>query len=307
MTRLPSLAMEVTSAFYGETLDLAGRPGAPKPGWAAMPECRAVARLTSAGADGSTIRHFLTLVAALDRARDADRLWKCAADLYERDRWPFAPRELLTRGLPALAVVLRSSGVSQRHSQDSTAWHRIAESLDDPRSPTSVRAAIVEGEADATELLDAVVTKGPDGRARFPMLAGPKVSRMWVRMLAAPGGAQIRGIESIPVAVDVQVRKVTAYLGLARADGNCTDAKVRVTVQQAWQEDVRQSGAVGPAGLEGTCAAVDPAVWFVGKWGCTFCERAGRRLPIAAFCDRCSFDGRAAGAAPRAGDGAPPG
>ena len=25
-------------------------------------------------------------------------------------------------------------------------------------------------------------------------------------------------------------------------------------------------------------AALDPALWFYGKWGCTFCERAGRRL-----------------------------
>ena len=40
------------------------------------------------------------------------------------------------------------------------------------------------------------------------MLAGPKVGPMWVRMLTVPGGAEIRGIEVLPGAADVQVRKV---------------------------------------------------------------------------------------------------
>jgi hypothetical protein len=38
--------------------------------------------------------------------------------------------------------------------------------------------------------------------------------------------------------------------------------------------------AVGPEPLRGTAAALDPALWFWGKWGCSFCERAKRRVPI---------------------------
>jgi hypothetical protein len=43
-------------------------------------------------------------------------------------------------------------------------------------------------------------------------------------------------------------------------------------------------GADGPAPIAGTAGALDPALWFYGKWGCTFCERAGRAMPIHEAC-----------------------
>ena len=48
-------------------------------------------------------------------------------------------------------------------------------------------------------------------RATSPRLPGPP---MWVRMMAAPGRAVISHMETIPVAVDVQVRRVTENLGV---------------------------------------------------------------------------------------------
>jgi hypothetical protein len=107
---------------------------------------------------------------------------------------------------------------------------------------------------------------------------------MWVRMLAAPGGATIDHLDVLPVAVDVQVRKVTEYLGVTRTKGAAWDV-ARAVIQQAWREAA--GSAAGPDALDKTAAALDPALWFFGKWGCTFCERAGRRRPISQLCDRC--------------------
>ncbi len=111
---------------------------------------------------------------------------------------------------------------------------------------------------------------------------------MWVRMLAVPGSAHITSLDTLPVAVDVQVRKVTEYLGAATTAGLDLEA-VRGRIQRAWQTGVEAGTSVGPDQLHGTAAALDPALWFWGKWGCSFCERAGRRVPIAEPCRSCQF------------------
>jgi hypothetical protein len=115
---------------------------------------------------------------------------------------------------------------------------------------------------------------------------------MWVRMLAYPGGARVSSLDAVPVAVDVQVRKVTEYLGVT--DTGNTDLDIaRPLIQAAWAQDVSAEGTLGPPGLDDSAAALDPALWFWAKWGCTYCERVRRREPIAAPCKQCRFPTRA--------------
>jgi hypothetical protein len=119
---------------------------------------------------------------------------------------------------------------------------------------------------------------------------------VWVRMLANPGGAMIADLQFVPIAVDVQVRKVTEYLGLTNTRGQPI-GRIRKTIQNAWQRNIESGGAIGPpdgpSALDNTAAAVDPAVWFVGNWGCTYCERHARqKFPIAEFCRSCSLGPR---------------
>jgi hypothetical protein len=110
---------------------------------------------------------------------------------------------------------------------------------------------------------------------------------MWVRMLAAPGDARITNLDVLPVAVDVQVRKVTEYLGVTDTGGQPLEM-VRSTIQDAWRR--LAPSADGPSVLAGTGAALDPAVWFYGKWGCSACERQGRRMPIGRACTGCLYN-----------------
>ncbi len=284
------LAQEITEAFVAGALDLTARSKAPEPGWESMPEVAAADALRRRGATPAEIRLFLTFCAAMDRARDADRLWANGVRLFELEPWCFEPGEVARQPLHRLADALRSSAVSQRHSVDSAAWRLIAESLTDSLVAPVVYDAVFAGIAEAQELLDAVRASTPAGNPLFPMLAGPKVGPMWVRMLVVPGEARIAGIGSVPVAVDVQVRKVTEYLGVTATHGLALDDHVRKAIQAAWQEDVARSGAEGPEPLRDTCAALDPALWFFGKWGCSFCERAGRRIPIHDDCHGCRLE-----------------
>ena len=276
----------LTEAFLSGTLDLSKRPGAPSPGWNALPECEAAAELRARGAKDTGVRTFLTLVAALDRAREANQLWQAATQLFCRSPWVFNPPAVVGRSLGALRDELFSFDVSRRHGPDAAAWRLICEALVSPEAPAAIPTAIREGRGDAAQLAEALQATTRAGQAWFPFISGPKVSAMWIRMLAYPGDADISNLQTVPVAVDVQVRKVSEYLGISKTQGQSLET-ARGVIQAAWKEHAPR--AAGPPALQGTAAAIDPAVWFFGKWGCTHCERTGKATPISPVCDACSL------------------
>lgn len=282
------LAREITSLFTAGRLDLSGRPGAPGSGWDSLPEVVMARKLRALGATDIEVRLYITFTSALDRARDASLLWNNSAKLFGEVRWPFAPENVAAKPLDELKEVLRQYGVSQRHSPDSAGWSRIAQTLSNPAATPYARAAIYEGQGDAVDLLRDLQGH-QDGKPLLPFLRGPKVGPMWVRMLAYPGEARITSLDVLPVAVDVQVRKLTEYLGVTDTFGQNLE-NVRGLIQDAWAKDVRLNGADGPAPLKDTCAALDPALWFYAKWGCTWCERWRKKSPISPACASCQFD-----------------
>ena len=209
--------------------------------------------------------------------------------MFEQARWPFVAALVCQKTLTELREALAGSGVSQRHSIDAAAWRLISEALTSEASPIAVRQAVAGGDGDAGELLESVTARTPNGQPWFPLLSGPKISVMWIRMLAEPGRATISNLSVLPIAVDVQVRKATEYLGVTDTGGLELE-RARAVIQEAWAP--LAAAAVGPEPLRGTGAALDPALWFLGKWGCSFCERAGRKLPVSRACAGCRFPNR---------------
>jgi hypothetical protein len=282
------LSRRLTELFMAKALDLSNRAGAPPAGWEGMPEVVAVRRLREIGTDDQAVRRFLTFNAAMDRARDADRLAAAGVRLYRDQRWAFDPADVASRPVRELADVLRQFGVSQRHSVDAFGWRLLGETLADVSLAPAVRSAIYDGRSDARTLQAELASTTGAGTPLFPLLSGPKVGPLWIRLMAYPGGATIDSLDVMPVAVDVQVRKVTEYLAVTDTGGLALD-EVRPVIQEAWRRDVLDHGAAGPAGLADTPGALDPALWFYGKWGCSFCQRAGHKLPISSLCAECRF------------------
>lgn len=252
-----------------------------------MPEVVAVETLRSGGATAAEVRLFLTFCAAMDRARDADRLARAAVRLHRDHGWTFDPGAVAHRPLRELTAVLREYRVSQRHSADAYGWRLIAETLAEGAAP-AVAAVIHEGRGHADQLLTELVSTHGGGTPLLPLLGGPKIGPLWIRLMAHPGGAQIESLHKVPVAVDVQVRKVTEYL-VVTDTGHLDLDTARSVIQETWRLDVERHGAVGPAALTDTPGALDPALWFYAKWGCTFCQVAGRKRPISKVCDGCRF------------------
>ena len=285
-TEIGDITEKLTKDFTYGGFDLCARSDAPVSGWDGIPEFVAAKELQRCNISLSRLRIFLTLVASLDRARDSNRLWKAATKLYKTSPWIFEPEEIKRTPLLKLRRCLAEAGVSQRHIFDVPLWKLLAEVLICPDAPCAVRNAVWQGEGDAKDLLNALKAKDRTGQPWFPYLSGPKVSVVWIRILAVPGCATIHNLEVVPVGVDEHVRRATENLGITNTRGRSIE-KVRHIIQEAWHRGAPR--AVGPDILKGTSAAIDPAVWFFGKWGCYFCERSGRKVPISEVCKRCQF------------------
>ena len=280
------LAEMLASDFYGNHLDLSSRGVSGGSPWSQMPEVESARELRELGASERSVRQFLTFVSAMDRARDATRLWQAASDLRKAHPEVFHPDLACKMSLAALSALLSAAGVSQRHRVDAEAWHTIAGRL---AARTGAVAKVVDhGAGDAAELLADLRSRDRSGRPRFPLLRGTKIAPMWIRIIANPGGARITAIDAIPVAVDIHVRRVTE--NLAVTDTRALHLKAaKPAIQQAWRSAVNVARFGGPAGIADTCAALDPALWFFGKHGCSHCERQGERAPIGRACDHCAI------------------
>lgn len=308
-SRASRIAQLIAEDFFGDRLELASRDmwrevsdvaptGSAATGrsavgqtWLNMPEVQAARNIRAGGGSDRVVRLFLTFISAMDRVRDANKLWQAAMSLYEAHPAAFDPQHVAGFEFGKLHDLLKSTGVSQKHRPDTGAWLQIAQSLSAGQE-SPVRRVIDAGHGDAQELLCDLKAPDESGRARFPQLAGPKIRLMWIRMLVTPGQAVVDRIETVPVAVDVQVRRVTENLGVTTTRG-LRLRKAKPIIHQAWLEAVSKADIGGPQGITGTCAALDPALWFFGKHGCDHCEKADRKVHFGRVCDHCvRFSGR---------------
>jgi hypothetical protein len=299
---------QITHPFVNGTLHLNLR-GNPPQGWHNLPEVVAAKAVREAGC--VAVRLFLTFTSAMDYGgRPSTALWQNSANrlLNAQTNWIFDPDQIATSPFNNLRRILKQFGVSQKHLRDAAAWRAIGEAI---RNNGVVRDAIFCCQADVQQLKQAL-DQQVDGCSQFPLLQGPKVREMWVRMLAYPGNAHITNLNEIRVAVDIQVHRVTYYVGLTDVEpGRTINDQLRQEIQTVWRDDVQKGGAVAPPqapALANTAGALDPALWFVGKWGCTYCEQNGYS-PIATFCENhCRlrlYPLAAIQANPDAGDGRP--
>lgn len=280
------LAEILASDFYGDRLNLTSRTTTGGSPWSQMPEVECARKVRESGATERSVRQFLTFVSAMDRARDATRLWRAASDLRETCPEVFDPDRASKMPVATLSAVLSAAGVSQRHRMDAKSWHTIAGSL--AARSGAVASVVDQGAGDAAELLSDLRSRDQHGRPRFPLLQGNKIAPMWIRIIANPGGARIAAIDTIPVAVDIHVRRVTENLAVADTRGLPLDS-AKPTIQQTWRSAVTATRIGGPPGIADTCAALDPVLWFYGKHGCSHCERKGKRTPMGRACDYCKI------------------
>lgn len=288
--RATEIAEQIAADFYNNNFCWSARKKyqhmADKNLWEEMPEVVAVKQLGTQCP--SEVRLFLTFTAAMDYNRDSTNLWKRSVELFKDHKEFFDPKWVSEKGEGDLERVLIGHGISQRHDRDIKAWEAIAKTLNTEKD-CPVRHVIETGEGDAQTLLKYLSDKG--NQLKFPHLRGPKISHMWIRMMVDPGEATLRNLAKVNVAVDKHVRRVTKNLKIARTQDN---GKFDEEIREAWGKAVeaaqKTKGKIeGTEPLRGTNAALDPALWFFGKYGCTYCESTakGQWTRFGDACDYC--------------------
>ena len=277
------LAELIAGDVYGKKLDLSARGFDAETFWGELPTVTQVRRFRARGESERAVRWFLTFICAVNYHRPATPLWRAGGALFDSHREVFDPSEASAMPFPSLQDRLRESGVSRKHGRDSDAWRRIAKSL--ASGEGAVARLVHDGVGDAEEVRRDLRNRC-DGQARYPLLRGPKIGPMWVRIMVDPGGAQISRMDAVPVAVDVQVRRVTENLGVTDTQG-LSLRRAKPLIQDAWRAAVAEANIGGAPGIENTCAALDPPLWFFGVHGCGHCDRMKRRVPIGGACDHC--------------------
>ncbi len=279
------MAEAIASDYYNDRFDLSARGVAPGGLWSQLPGSEQATRLRKSGASLRTVRLFLTFVAAMDRFRNATRLWNDGFTLIQAYPGLFEPAEASAMPTSSLRATLAHYGVSQRHGPDSSGWHTIARSLAAGGNPVS--RVVDSGVGNAGELLSYLRTKDR-GRSLFPLLRGPRIGPMWVRMLVTSGGATIDGMDIIPVSVDVHVRRVTQNLGVVDTQ-DMPGKEAREVIQDTWRAAVARTSIGGPPEIADTSAALDPALWVFGRFGCSYCEHVIQPVPIGRACNHCQL------------------
>ncbi len=206
-----------------------------------------------------TIRAAL-LLAELKLAEEGEKLFRLHPEVFD-------PSKISSMSSGTLTGLLKAGGVTRFPGQDVKAWRTIAKNLHSG-DDSPIRRLIDSGVGDAVELLEDLRSKDKKGNTRFPQLRGRKIGPMWISIMADPcqGGARIDRIDAVPVAVDVHVKRVTEYFGLASTQKLST-TKATPIIQKVWRDAVENADIGGPPGIKGMCAALDQALWSFGREG----------------------------------------
>ena len=274
------LAELIANDFHEGRLDHGSREMPAVKPWLLIPEVGAAQRVRCADASEQEVRRFLTFVCAMDYQCNSGRLWKAAAELYPARPELFDPATVAAMPPELLHRALRDAGVAGRfHNKNAKFWQRIAQRL--ASSETSAARRLID---EGTGCVDAL----RKDLKQFPLLGREKIGPVWIRIMANPGEAEIRPADAMSVGVDIHIRRLTRNLGLlddgkADTDDDSRDAEIR----QLWREAATQAAIKGRPGVGGGAGALDPALWFFGRYGCRHCQEMERQVRFGRACEAC--------------------
>ncbi len=288
MSEFGKIAGLIVEDFYQSRFDLSARKNLPAAtSWDTLPQVECVKYLREADTSNQTILLYLTLLGAIDRARDSERLWWGGLELYESHPQVFDPLGLLAISVDELTEYLGEFNVTQNTERDPQAWLEIARTIA-LESNCPVSRVIYGKTVDAKHLMKDLGTRGESGHNRFPLLSGQKTSMNWIRLLARPGNANIAHLNSLPISVDAHVSRATHNLGMVKPDklDGSNDSNY---IQSVWRSAVATIQIEQPDDFQSSCAGLNPALAFFGRFGCGHCDKIGKPVRIGLACNHCKL------------------
>lgn len=207
---------------------------------------------------------YLTFTTALNRQRDAERLYEKFERLWYDEHWIFEPDSLIEEHDYQESADLFVREGTRFGEQDAQVWYEIARTLYEEfdSDPMNLFAFC---DNDMQQLEEYVRTASGDTRffdhgKRFPALRGAKIRPLWLRLISnqvcelkRPGGSE--------VSVDTHIVQITNKICGTDLSGEPERHKIRI--RQFWRE-VCEPVSIDPI-------EIDAALWYIDRawddWG----------------------------------------
>jgi N-glycosylase/DNA lyase len=231
-------------------------------------------------ADAETLIALVTLTVSLDYMRNAGELWRSSVQTFKdaEVNWVFSPQEVSRKSSEEVLGALLKYGLAKKKEKDLKIWETLSKTIWEKYEGKVTNLFEEYGYRVDEMFLDFLKNR----KEEFPSLSGRKIFPHWIRTLKEKFNLPFKGLEKLPIPVDVHVTRATfttgCITGSYKAKG--ITETVRKRVIEVWSK-----------GLEGT--GILPIemfrpLWLLSKYGCHY-RKDGERpklseCPVRNFC-----------------------
>jgi hypothetical protein len=215
---------------------------------------------------------FLTFTVSVNRQRDALDLWRRASAAWSdpETHYLFEPKLVCSSAPQKVDNDLKRLGISKKTQIDAAAWRKIAQTLVGQWGG-EVASLLAACAYDARSLLAKLESEGQwiagKFRPSFPLLRGPKIGPLWIRILRDKAGVELKGLAGVPIPVDVHVLRATLCSGSITGTFKGRSSIAFEVVRRVWNDATE--GITRIDGSPMVALDVDEALWTLSRLGCS--------------------------------------
>ncbi len=215
---------------------------------------------------------FVTLTAAIDDRGDSTGLWNSSRLAYENpaSAYLYEPAKLDRAPFKKIVRDMQKFKLGRKTIRDAQIWTTISTILlrDYDSNPQNLLAAGNFEYGRITRiLLESLHGRGKNKRPDFPNLREPEIGLRWFRMLRDHPGIPLKGMEAVPIPVDIHVALSTLCLGVIKGRYEGPLLHLRDPIREAWSGPV-ESAAL-PDGPPIIALDLVGPLQRLSRWGCS--------------------------------------
>jgi len=230
--------------------------------------------------DSSKLLLIVTLTTALDYMRNANELWQSSLKTLqdEETSWVFVPKEVVRRSEDEVLKALSKYGLAKKKKRDTQIWKSISKTLAE-KYGGRIEVLFEEYDYEVDRMFEDFLK---NRKEEFPSLSGTKLFPHWIRSLRDKVDLPFKGLENLPIPVDVHVARATFTTGCitGKYSSKGINETIKKRVIEVWKE-----------GLKGTNILpieMFRPLWLLSKHGCHYRKNGERpklsECPVRDFC-----------------------
>ncbi len=241
------------------------------------------------GVEKGSVEHllFITLTVAIDYQRSAENLWESSRKTFEdpATRYLFNPQQLHKTPTKKIIKDMQKYKLSKKTKKDPYIWRTVGVTF--YKKWDSDPGKFIENcDWDALTILDRLKKdthlENSRQKSDFPYLRGNKIGPLWLRMLRDNVGLELKGLENVPIPVDIHVARATLTTGVVKGSIEASLNEVYKYIRMAWFRSVENLNLEDRPMM---ALDVDEPLWHLSKYGCTNRNIETGECPMFNRCD----------------------